>query len=34
MLVGPKTNSSSDNPESDEWFLLLQVELEIKSLLW
>jgi hypothetical protein len=33
MLVGSKTNSSNDNPENDEWFLLLQIELEIESLL-
>jgi hypothetical protein len=30
ILVGSKTNSSSDN---DGWFLLLQVELKIESLL-
>jgi hypothetical protein len=33
MLVGSKTNSSSDNPANNEWLLLLQVELEIESLL-
>jgi hypothetical protein len=32
-LMGSKTNSFSDIRENNGWFLLLQVELEIESLL-